>query len=406
MRYALAPGALALLLALSGPVPAKQIGPDIRFVVAQEAEVRALASTSAESYVTNRLRRGQPVEVIQEVPGGWLKIRPPQGSFSWINTRFLEHITTRQPNYVVALEGVEVPVYIGTSEIRDKRPWIIGTRLKRGTQVTSRGATLSDQDGTWMPIEPPATEGRYIRAEAVNRNSPPPAPATQTTSAAAPAGVARSAFTPASGLPASRAPSANPPPTPEELWQRAQHAERLGQTAEAIRLYALLAAETARTNPTRSAEALARANYLQNGYTNYGAAVGTARPAAPPPEPPSSSVRLIGPPGSRPAEGVTTTTTIQREPPAPDRQLPQGWEWKTFRGHLRKAGRSVDDRVAYAVEIDHGPVRIPIAYVTASPGVSLEPYLNHEMEVTGYARWRGDIRANYMIATRATPVGR
>ena len=44
-----------------------------------------------------------PVEVTAEKSGGWLEIRPPEGSLSYINTRFLRHMYTNQPNHVVTL---------------------------------------------------------------------------------------------------------------------------------------------------------------------------------------------------------------------------------------------------------------------------------------------------------------
>jgi hypothetical protein len=136
------------------------------------AEVRSGPSNSAQFYVTNRLARGTTVEVVEELPDGWLKIVPPPGSFSWINTNFLEHITPNEPNGVVTLEGVTVPVYIGSEFITDRRPTVIGARLVRGAQITSVGSkTCGDSEGTWMAIEPPVGEYRYLRTESVERQS-------------------------------------------------------------------------------------------------------------------------------------------------------------------------------------------------------------------------------------------
>src|SRR5690348_6782522 len=40
-------------------------------------------------YPTDNLNQGDAVEVYREKPGGWLAIRPPEGSFSWIAARDL-----------------------------------------------------------------------------------------------------------------------------------------------------------------------------------------------------------------------------------------------------------------------------------------------------------------------------
>src|SRR5262249_26298006 len=127
-------GAVTLALAAAGAAGAQ--GPrDLRTVTLPEAEVRSGPSDSPQFYVTNRLRAGTPVEVLQELDGGWLKVRPPEGSFSWVNTRFLEHIVPHQPNYVVAAEGVDVPVFIGSEVVKGRT--VVGAKLKRGAQVTS-----------------------------------------------------------------------------------------------------------------------------------------------------------------------------------------------------------------------------------------------------------------------------
>src|SRR5579859_2126999 len=97
MRKALALAAFVAALP-AAPYASAQVGRDIRYVNLPEAEVRSGPSTEPAFYPTNRLHRGDPVEVVGEVPGGWLKIRPPEGSFSFVNARFLEHIAPNQPN--------------------------------------------------------------------------------------------------------------------------------------------------------------------------------------------------------------------------------------------------------------------------------------------------------------------
>src|SRR5262245_45528539 len=133
-----------------------------------EADVRSGPSTDPKMYVTNRLRRGDVVQVVKARDDGWLEIKPPAGSFSWINTRFVDRISQQTPTFlVVTHDDYPVPVRIGSSVV-DEKPTVEGVRLVRGTQVVGIGNPLTSQDeGSWLPIDPPPQEVRYIRAEAV-----------------------------------------------------------------------------------------------------------------------------------------------------------------------------------------------------------------------------------------------
>ena len=41
-------------------------------------------------YPTDKLQKGEMVEVYRRDAGGWCAIRPPEGSFSWISGRVLK----------------------------------------------------------------------------------------------------------------------------------------------------------------------------------------------------------------------------------------------------------------------------------------------------------------------------
>ncbi|MDQ6908990.1 MAG: hypothetical protein M3176_19395, partial [Chloroflexota bacterium] len=77
------PLSLTLLALAGGAASAGQVGRDIRYIASEAAEVRAKNSDNPEFYVTNRLRKGTPVEVTGEEAGGWLAIKAPEGSFSY-----------------------------------------------------------------------------------------------------------------------------------------------------------------------------------------------------------------------------------------------------------------------------------------------------------------------------------
>jgi hypothetical protein len=412
MRHALAPAAL-VLLSLHLPAFA-QSGADIRYVIKPEVEVRAGPSNDPKFYPTNRLAQGAKIEVIQEdVAGGWLKIIPPEGSFSYINTRFLEHMYPNQPNYVVALEDRPVDVYIGSEVVKD-RPTIVGCKLRRGTQVTSKWKPVSDGGETLLPIVPPPGEGRYIRAEAVSRT----APGSQTMITAggilnAPGGT-HSSFTP-SGPPApSNAPSANPAVSPLELWQKAMAAQRAGQTGDAIRLFNQIVTVTADSDPRTASMARQWVEYLQYGHQTYGggaaspvnlvstggAMVGRTYPLG---TDAAGAVRLNPPNGAR--TGWSDSPGSRPAVPAPSMsvsgQLPPGW--LAFRGRLRLAGRAIEGIKTYVIEMEERGFIRPVAYMGAGPGVDLAPQVGKVIEVWGPAHYRGDIRTNYMTAMRVIP---
>jgi hypothetical protein len=418
MKPAPVPLTLTLTLALAlAPAAPAQPPPDIRYVTHDKAEVRCGPSTDPQLYPTNVLSRGDAVEVVEQRPDGWLAIRPPRNSFSWINTRFLQHIVPNQPNWVVALERVRVPVLVG-SEVNNSRPTVVGARVERGTQVRSIGPTQADEEGTWMPIEPPPGEVRYIRAEVVAKTPPAPAPA-EVVSAGANDGTASagriapvaapettSSFIPAPG-------AAAPPPTdPEAVWRLAQQAERAGNIPEAIRLYTQAGTDL-HTNPRQALEARNRAHYLREasrtgtaGEPRYPAppsvvryssspANGSSPPASDPPAP----VRLGPPPGSEPPPRQPSPA-YGGAPPSPGQ--PNGWGLPSSgRGWLRRAGRAVESQRTYVLEASNGA---PLLYVTPQPGVDLEPYVNRNVELAGPAVYRGDLRANYMTVTRVQPL--
>ncbi len=389
MRHVPVWGAAVLALFLHSPVQA-QVGRDIRFVTVDQVEVRSGPSDADEFYVTNRLQRGQPVEVVAEMPGGWLAIKPPEGSFSYINTRFLRHIVSDMPTHVVTLDGVKVPVFIG-SEVVNRRPTVVGAWLEPGAQVISKGRPVADEDGSWMPIEPPSRERRYVRASAVEKSLDQANQVIRASAMGSPSEM-RSSFIP-NAEQAQTVSTGQAAESPAQLWQRAELAERNGQISEATRLYALVGAEAARSNPTLSSLALERARYLQSGYQNYGASVGPTittpihlgAPAAP------GTSRLNASPSSG---GSTFVGQTPRLPPTRNGQT----TWLTHRGILRRAGRMIEGQATYVLD---DPVTLrPILYASPARGVPLEQHLNRIVTLSGYSVYHGDLRNNYMIAVR------
>jgi hypothetical protein len=401
-------GALAVVLSLPAVAPANPPAtPDVRYVRDAETEVRCQPSTNPKCYPTNRLPKGDAIEVVEEMPDGWLKIRPPHGSFSWINVNNLYHIAPNQPNEVITTNE-PAPVYIG-SEIQKGRPTVVGARLQRGTQVRSIGrplagdSTAPGEAGPWMPIEAPEGEFRYVRAEDVSKTRP----AVDTVAAARPptgGTPTGSSFTPLAGSAASAPPVGNaitPVPDVRALYDRALEAEHAGNFRDAIPLWEQVAATVQNQgNAQQAREYAARASALRQRL--QGAPPGDARTAAgQSPAPAGSTVRLAAPPGTTPAgpgpdyanAGAPAVLTARGSPAA---NLPSSGP-----GRLRRAGRTVEYQRTYVLEDAQG---LPRLYVTPEPGIDLEPYVEHNVELFGHTAYRGDIRAYYMTVARVQPL--
>jgi hypothetical protein len=404
--------ALALGLAIAGGATADP-PPYSTTVIAPEAEVRCGASMDPQLYPTNRLHKGDVVQVLKERPDGWLEIRPPEGSFSWINTRSVRQLVPTMPNNFVveAQPGEKVAVLVGT-ELGHGKPTKIGALLERSAQVRryqkpgQAGLPLSDVDGTWMPIEPPAAEVRYLRAEAVARPQNPPAggapmlPPVATPPAARPGG---SSFDPSQSQALS---SASPGDKlthaeVEELYTRAYTADRSGNVQLAIQLYSNVAALGYKINSPFAPQALIRAHFLQ---TNTPAAPvsGAERRLYPmvgdPPAPPS--VRLDRPSFAS-AAGTQQPVTTAGATISTSRQSGESAGAQQWIGRLRKAGRGIGGRPTYVLQSPQGN---PLVYVNPAQGLDLDAFIGQNVELIGSAAYYGEFRANYMVVAQVRPV--
>src|SRR5262249_35215945 len=261
MRFAWTCGSTTLLLVAAASVSAQTTTAIVR---QPDAEVRSGPSDEAVFYATNRLRQGDRVEIVRQVENGWLAIKPPPGSFSWINKRFL--LQVGKDAWTVQSEA-EVDVLYG-STLHKEMPSVKSARVARGTQVRSVGEAYVPPDGgIWLPIEPPASEVRYVRAAAVAAETvagqnpqpfaggPPPAPTTTERWSNV-------------QVPLVPTPSATPPAPAHPRWAEAERAEKAGRIREAIDLYYQLGREVANTDHELSMRAYNQAAALQrgNGY--------------------------------------------------------------------------------------------------------------------------------------------
>ncbi|MDA7978201.1 MAG: hypothetical protein MPJ50_05455 [Pirellulales bacterium] len=137
-------------------------------VISQNAEVRS--GPGREYYATQPIRHGARVQVFGE-QSGWLAIRPPEGSFSWLRSEDIQRETAATQSdergglakAYVRRSGVISQV--GSQLTPDRDVWQV--ELKRDEEVYVLGHSPSDPE--WTKIAPPAGEFRWIRATDVRR---------------------------------------------------------------------------------------------------------------------------------------------------------------------------------------------------------------------------------------------
>lgn len=393
MRPAWMIGSLFLVLVLGMDLRAESVPYDATVKV-PEVEVRS--GPSNKFYPTIKLRQGDKVRVIEEKEGGWLAIKPPEGSFSWIPTKLINHTGL---SGVVLAPNTEV---MAGSSLSNERPNAKVASLDRGTQVVilDNRHTYAEDGSGWLPIMPTAKELRYLPADAVNVPAP-----VQTTASAPPAAKAAESNVPA-------ALSADP------LWTQAEQAERAGNRAEAARLILELAKKT----PVHEQQMFLynKHHHLLQGtpssvppgyqpgrpseayYQGNGGADNRLIPRSnqttqyvPAPLPPGTSQYTYVPENQRPPVGQAPPTGVA--PPAAAAAAVSQWSGQ---GYLRAAPFNLDGKRAYAFESSQG---LPRLYVTAVPGVNLETFVNRNVNLYGPTVYRGDVKTNYMTVSYVAP---
>jgi hypothetical protein len=393
-----------------------------------DAEVRCKPGTEPTVYVTHRLPHGTAVEVVEKLPNGWLKIDPPRGAFSWVNTRALRPAEGVARVWVVAASNGPVPVLVG-SPYKPGKPDVVGTNLTRGAQVIAVGEPrpADDGDGSWLPILPPPGEFRYIREVDVSAPAGSTPPVTSTT--AAHAGSAPPPMLPgaAGQLPPVGTPTdvLRPQPVPEvhvppaanvdPLLQQARELESKGDKTGAASLYDQLGKKYWANDHEAAVQYQNRAAWLR----------GTPAPAAGPLSQTEALYRQA----------------LQYEQASNWAEASKAWErlgalcsdnysystWcynraaklrkgssaspastshvisaqKLGPGLLRRSNNWIDGQPTYVLQSPQGQV---IAYVTPQAGVNLEGAVERNVEVLGEIVPRADLRDKYMTVARVIPL--
>jgi hypothetical protein len=387
MRTALVLGGTLTLLAAARPGAAQSppappsvpspgsAAPTEAAIVVPEATVHS--GPGEKFYPTGKLRQGDRVLVLRRSAKdeNWLEIKPPPGSFSWVNSRFIKKSETNpRIGMVATAEGETVPVLPG-STFHDGEPNVESTRLERGALVIILEDSPNYAKGAGASltrIESTAAEVRYIPASCVDRG----------------AAVQR-----ASANPGPQAGAVTPGPAPGtgqagELMQQAQ------------RLYDQALADP-RLDEQRRQQVLAYLKQAQDILRAAGAQGGAAASqipgnpnnvAAVPNAPTGQLVKRQGAP-------APTTTLSAPQPPLVPGQAQLKWsKW----GTLRKASFQDNGRPMYLLTDEKGN---PLLYAVPEPGKTLDPYLGSMVALYGSAVYRSDeyIRMEFMTVSFVAP---
>lgn len=344
--------AVLSLLAVGGAVRGQSY-PSETTIVVPEVEVRS--GPSSQFYPTSKLRMGAKVVVLREVKDqpGWLAIKPPSGSFSWINGKYVRQVKGGDPRlgYVEADPSSPVPIMSGSSLV-NQEPNVQRTKLNAGQTVTIINPPQKATNGeTWLPIQPHPSEERYIPSSAVK-------PPTQVAVAAAPNWT----LTPGNAF------------TTNPKIAEAEKAVNAGNLEQAKKLFQTAADATA--DPNQKAYCLNRISTLTRGYQT-----------------PGHPAQVASGPGQLPVKSTSfspsTATNGLVQTMAP--------RWSTY-GYLRQAPFEVKGQPMYVLVNTQGQ---PLAYVSSATGTTLRQYVGRVISVYGPEVYDGGsaARRSYVLAS-------
>ncbi len=146
--------------------------PEAVYVAVERA--RLFAGPSTDFYPTGAADRGATLEVHHRTANGWLGVRPPQGSFSWVPASQAYMLPGGR---VIEITDASAVSWIGT-ELGSAKQYRWQVQLNVGEQLGVLGeATIKngsdDREALWYKVAPPAGEFRWIEEAAVTKEAPP-----------------------------------------------------------------------------------------------------------------------------------------------------------------------------------------------------------------------------------------
>ncbi|MEM9185711.1 MAG: hypothetical protein AAGB00_04360 [Planctomycetota bacterium] len=169
MKSASAALAGLLLASITAPSPTAAQPPAAPYeAIVRRGKIDVFSGPGGQYYRTSILTKGEAVEVHHKV-GGYLGIRPPEGSFSWAPGSDIKEI---DPG-VAAVQREGVPSRVGSLLTEERN--VVHVRLKQGERVRVLSRVMID-GSEWAQIAPPAGEFRWVRAQDVGDGDEPVLP--------------------------------------------------------------------------------------------------------------------------------------------------------------------------------------------------------------------------------------
>ena len=122
------------------------------------------AKASNDAYQTGSILKDRYVEVYFKTPDGFCAIRPPYGSFSWINGKFVQQ-ESESTGRVHSPSGKLVPSRVGVESPAASHAVQIGLRPNQKIKII--GKVSLDDGSVWYKISPPPGEFRWIKASSL-----------------------------------------------------------------------------------------------------------------------------------------------------------------------------------------------------------------------------------------------
>jgi uncharacterized protein YraI len=328
-------------------------------------------------YPTDRLKIGQEVEVYRDEPAGWCAIRPIEGSFSWVSSRYLK---PTEGNLAV-VTGDKVEACIGSHLNNDARP-VSTVHLRKGETVEIFDSSSNEKMASksdWIKIAPPSGEFRWIAVGDIDRNPPDH--------------TAAAAARPVSGqIEEAATPATAPPGSPLSAHAYQKELDRLD-----LELSAMVIEEPSawsfdglrdRANwlvdHAQTAVERGRARLLVNKITRFDDIKHRYDAVQAMHENNERSARLL----------ANLRSDVGPRPAIAD--IDDRFDGV---GQLAQVTSAKQGAPRYALVDDSGSLR---CYVTPAPGVNLQSYVGKQVGITGTRGYLPEQRAGHLMARHVT----
>lgn len=133
-------------------------------VAVNDRDVTIRSGPGSQFYATGQIAAGSEVEVYERKGGGWLAIRPPEGSFNWIEANKLR--MTNDPD-VAKVVGSSAVAWVGSEvgTVEDHK-WQVKLDPGESVQLMARQSMSifrGDEQRDFYQIAPPAGEFRWVQ---------------------------------------------------------------------------------------------------------------------------------------------------------------------------------------------------------------------------------------------------